>query len=229
MHNWESTKEKQKISRIYLDPWCMNPKSSRAFDLRSRYLTEVGDPTSKITIFSIDLYAANTKPSPCSKKRGENRARQGIYEALLGVPWNWKLLNEKSRKLYKFSFNIHLFKKFTSKRIKSRIWKMIKGTFMTCPPMSCRLQTLTWGWASSEETTTPLSQSRYRIVSEEELDSLTRECLWIIGLYHFVQTRNAKHSAILQNFEENVLDKRCSRTVHDARKEKQRLNYKFGP
>lgn len=84
--------------------------------------------------------------------------------------------------------------------MKSMIWKPINGIFITCPPISCRLHILLfWCLSSSEDTTKPLFQSRYLIVIEDGVDSPRWEFRWIAGLYHFVQTRKAKHSAILQH------------------------------
>lgn len=70
----------------------------------------------------------------------------------------------------------------TSKCIQRRTWKPIKGIFMIWPPISCRPHILSCCWFSSED----------------EVTSLVREFLWITGLDHLVQTRKAKHSAMLQ-------------------------------
>lgn len=86
----------------------------------------------------------------------------------------------------------------TSKCMQRRTWNTTIGTFMKWPPMSCRLHILACRWSPSEETIKPLFKSRYLtvVVVVEELGSL--ELLWMTGFDHFVHTRNAKHSAILQ-------------------------------
>lgn len=86
----------------------------------------------------------------------------------------------------------------TSKRMKRIIWKVMKGIFITCPPISWRPHILLLCWFSSSAVTTkPLFQSRYLTTIEDELGSGTCVYLWIDWLLHFVHTRNAKHSAIL--------------------------------
>ena len=87
--------------------------------------------------------------------------------------------------------------KRTSNLIQSKTWKPTRGIFITWPPISGRPQSLSGSWSSSDGRTRPLSQSRYLIAADDELASPLVGCLWIMGLNHLVQTRNAKHSAIL--------------------------------
>ena len=87
--------------------------------------------------------------------------------------------------------------KRTSNLIQSKTWKPTRGIFITWPPISGRPQSLSCSWSSSDGRTRPLSQSRYLIAADDELASPLVGCLWITGLNHLVQTRNAKHSAIL--------------------------------
>ena len=87
---------------------------------------------------------------------------------------------------------------YTSRCMQRTTWNTMTGIFNMWPPISCRLQNLSWCLSSSGGTTRPLFQSRYLIEVEDEAVSLARELLWITGLDHFVQTRKAKHSAILQ-------------------------------
>jgi len=87
--------------------------------------------------------------------------------------------------------------KHTSNLIQSKTWKPTRGIFITWPPISGRPQSLSGSWSSSDGRTRPLSQSRYLIAADDELASPLVGCLWITGLNHLVQTRNAKHSTIL--------------------------------
>lgn len=108
-----------------------------------------------------------------------------------------------------------LLARHTSKYMKSIIWKPIKGIFITCPPMSCKLHILLSWWSSAEDTKTPLFQLRYLIFDEDEDAAVRWERLWIAGLYHFVQIRNAKHSATLRTKDITIIacnrqDSHCS-------------------
>jgi len=65
--------------------------------------------------------------------------------------------------------------------------------------MSCRLQNTFCCSSSSVEITMPsLLHSRYLMVFDDEHGSVMWPFPWIVGLCHFVQTRNAKHCAMLQ-------------------------------
>lgn len=62
---------------------------------------------------------------------------------------------------------------YTSKCIKSSIWKPINGIFIICPPMSCRLQNGFCCTSSSVEITMPsLLHSRYLMVFDDEHGSV---------------------------------------------------------
>lgn len=91
---WEKINQNLKTSpdKHYLDPWCKNPKNSRTFDDTSKYLPEPAPPCTKITIFSINLYAARITAAPCSSRRGEKRTGGDIFLALGGVPWHHSLM-----------------------------------------------------------------------------------------------------------------------------------------
>lgn len=99
----------------------------------------------------------------------------------------------------------------TSKRIQSRTWKATTGIFIIWPPMSWEPHNLPRNWSSSDETTRPLFQSRYLMAVEDDPGSLCGACLWITGLNHLVQTRKAKHSAML--YKERIVEHQaCSET-----------------
>ena len=72
----------------YLDPWCMNPKQSRAFEDILKYLPVKAPLCSKRIIFSTNLYTAKNTPAPCRIKIGEKRTIIGMCLAEGGVPWN---------------------------------------------------------------------------------------------------------------------------------------------
>ena len=70
----------------YLEPWRKNPKYSRTFDVMSKYLPEKTPLCTKRRIFSVNLYAANKTPAPCSKRRGVKRTGIEICLATDGLP-----------------------------------------------------------------------------------------------------------------------------------------------
>lgn len=72
---------------------------------------------------------------------------------------------------------------------------------MICPPMSCKLHILFSWLSSSGGTNTPLFQVKDLIFDDDDDDAAAVRCerLWIEGLYHLVQIRNAKHSATLRS------------------------------
>jgi hypothetical protein len=65
--------------------------------------------------------------------------------------------------------------------------------------MSCILQNAFCSASSSVEITMPsLLHSKYLMVFDDEHGSVMWPFPWIVGLCHFVHTRNAKHCAMLQ-------------------------------
>lgn len=178
----------------YLEPWCKNPKQSRDLAENLKYIPVAAPLRNKSTIFSTNLVVANRTPAPCSRKSGEKRIGSGISLAPTGVPWNTDVLIRHTN-WCPWTQNDSL---YTSKRIQRRIWNPIIGIFIMWPPISDRPHSLSWFWSSSGATTKPLFQSRYLVVIEDELDCIVRGFWWITGLDHFVQTRKAKHSAMLR-------------------------------
>lgn len=71
----------------YLDPRCIIPRNSYAFDDMVKYLPEPSAPTTKRIILSTNRYAANKSPTPWSKRRGVKRTQNESCLALGGVPW----------------------------------------------------------------------------------------------------------------------------------------------
>lgn len=71
--------------------------------------------------------------------------------------------------------------------------------------------------SSSEKSERPLFETTYLVMVEDDPGSLTGEPLWITGLDHFVQTRKAKHSAILQAVHTHWLHSRATQ-LNDIRR-----------